>query len=106
MFFRRPYASTWTFAPVCMRLVAVGAPQNPVCPGGGTKRGCPSGHFGVGPLAAFAAGLGGVAPSNNFLLPVVITTELAQTCRLPLRAARPCTVSASPGFTASRVQPP
>src|SRR5262245_24162900 len=106
MFFRRPHESAATFAPVCTRFVAVGAPQKPVWPGGGPNRTCPSGHFGAGPLGALAAGLGKTAVSKTFLLPAARTTELAHTCRLPFRAAIPCTVNESPGFTASRVQPP
>src|SRR5262245_52362401 len=103
MFFSKPLASTATLAPACIRLVAVGAAQYPVCPGGGPSRGWPSGHFGVGPLAALAAGLGAEALSKTFLFVFARTTELPQICRVPLRACRPCTFNASPGFTVSRV---
>src|SRR6185503_2962881 len=92
MFFSRPYASIWTFWPVLTSPVAVGALQNPFWPGTGPSRGWPSGHLGVGAAATLAAGAGGFALSNTRLLLLANTTELPHTCRVPLRAAMPCTL--------------
>ena len=43
--------------------------------------------------------------SNTLLFVPVRTTEVPQTCGLPSRASRPCTVTASPGLSESMFQP-
>src|SRR4030095_11438008 len=105
----RPYVFIWTLAPASISTVELGFPQYPFSPGGGPRRGLPSGQrgvgregkLGVGNSAALAA-----AATPNTLFPVAVrTTESAQICELPFLAIMPCTVISSPGFTVRKFQP-
>src|SRR6185369_6628997 len=104
-----PYAFISTLAPVSISTVELGLPQYPFSPGGGPRRGLPSGQRGVGregklvvgKSAAFAA-----ADMSSTLLPVAVrTTDSPQICGLPFLAIMPCTVISSPGFTVRKFQP-
>src|SRR5579885_2974825 len=68
------------------------------------RRGCPSGHLGVGLAAVLATGTVSVVTADIFF-PLASVTAFAQTFFSPSRAEIASTVMESPILTLSRVHP-
>src|SRR5215831_19627004 len=106
---RRPCAFVSTFVPVSISDVAPGLAQYPFSPGGGPRRGLPSGQRGTGRNGRLDAGSNAALAASetlSILFPVAIsTTDSPQICEVPFLAIMPCTVISSPGFTVLSFQP-
>src|SRR5687768_3197247 len=105
----RPYAFVGTLTPVSISAAELGLPQYPFSPGGGPRRGLPSGQRGVirdGRLGTGNRAVLAASDTSSTLFPDALRTTVSpHIWELPFLATMPCTVISSPGFSVLRFQP-